>query len=184
MSRTRMAERNPESRGETFFFFLVCVCWQTWRAAQTRIFLGNRMKGGNKWFDYVDRSIDVLNSTRRRKKTTVEQIFFGKDFSFFFFCCRERSGRQSHSYLLLSSGCFFFHSSFSHSFSLIWIFTLFWMYRGFRSGLCVCLCAAARRERGATENENKKKLWNIIPTFHYGVVYKRTDGSVRPAAKT
>jgi hypothetical protein len=48
MSRTRMAERNPESRGETFFFFLVCVCWQTWRAAQTRIFLGNRMKGGNK----------------------------------------------------------------------------------------------------------------------------------------
>ena len=195
MSRTRMAERNPESRGvwKDIFWFLRVGKRGRKRLAQTRIRVfssssfRNRMKGGNKWFDYVDRSIDVLNSTPRRKKTTVEQIFFlvvgsvrGASHTLIFFSC------------LLVVVFFFFLSFFFFLllllFSLIWIFTLFWVYRGFLWGGCVCVCAAARRWN---KEPPKMKIKNFGISFQHfiSVLYAREhntwpDGSVRPAAKT
>ena len=50
-----------------------------------------------------------------------------------------------------------------------------WFFVG---GLCVCLCRSTAVEQGATENENKK-LWNIIPTFHFSLVCKRTQHLAR-----
>ena len=204
MSRTRMAERNPESRGvwKDIFWFLRVGKRGRKRLAQTRIRVfssssfRNRMKGGNKWFDYVDRSIDVLNSTPRRKKTTVEQIFFlvvgsvrGASHTLIFFSCLLVVVFFFFFFFFLSFFFFVFYSLailfFLSNLNFYPFLSVPWFFVG---GGCVCVCAAARRWN---KEPPKMKIKNFGISFQHfiSVLYAREhntwpDGSVRPAAKT